>query len=120
MRRKMMADLLLWKQDKNRKPLVLQGARQVGKTYALLAFGREHYENVAYFNFETNLLLCETFNENIHPDYLLPLLSHLSGETIIREKTLVIFDEVQACERALTSRSCAEPYPFPRSVGRIA
>ncbi|NLE70083.1 MAG: ATP-binding protein [Clostridiales bacterium] len=103
MRRKIMADLLLWKQDKNRKPLVMQGARQVGKTYALLAFGREQYENVAYFNFEANLLLCETFNENIHPDYLLPLLSHLSGETIIREKTLVIFDEVQACERALTS-----------------
>jgi predicted AAA+ superfamily ATPase len=103
MRRKIMADLLLWKQDKNRKPLVMQGARQVGKTYALLAFGREQYENVAYLNFEANLLLCETFNENIHPDYLLPLLSHLSGETIIREKTLVIFDEVQACERALTS-----------------
>lgn len=103
MHRKIMADLLLWKQDKNRKPLVMQGARQVGKTYALLAFGREQYENVAYFNFEANLLLCETFNENIHPDYLLPLLSHLSGETIIREKTLVIFDEVQACERALTS-----------------
>lgn len=103
MRRNIMTELLRWKRDKNRKPLVLQGARQVGKTYALLAFGREHYENVAYFNFEANLLLCDTFNENIHPEYLLPILSHMSGESIIREKTLMIFDEVQVCERALTS-----------------
>lgn len=56
-----------------------------------------------YFNFETNPKLSETFEENIAPDYLIPILSHISGQTIIKEKTLIVFDEVQLCERALTS-----------------
>ena len=92
-----------WRQSPHRKPLILQGARQVGKTYSLLAFGRAHYENVAYFNFETNLRLNATFDEDISPAYLIPILSHIAGQTIVREKTLIIFDEVQLCERALTS-----------------
>lgn len=92
-----------WKESKYRKPLILQGARQVGKTYAVLEFGRTHYENVAYFNFETNPKLNETFEENISPGYLIPILSHIAGQTIIKEKTLIVFDEVQLCERALTS-----------------
>lgn len=92
-----------WKQSPHRKPLILQGARQVGKTYSLLAFGRNHYENVAYFNFETNPKLNATFDEDISPAYLIPILSHIAGQTIVREKTLIIFDEVQLCERALTS-----------------
>ena len=81
----------------------MQGARQVGKTYSILEFGRTHYENVAYFNFETNPRLADTFEESISPDYLVPVLSHIAGQTIVREKTLIIFDEVQLCERALTS-----------------
>ena len=92
-----------WKSSEHRKPLILQGARQVGKTYSILEFGRTCYENVAYFNFETNPKLNETFAENISPDYLIPILSHIAGQTIIREKTLIVFDEVQLCERALTS-----------------
>lgn len=92
-----------WRKSPNRKPLILQGARQVGKTYALLDFGKKCYENVAYFNFETNPKLIETFSENISPSYLIPILSHISGQTIVTEKTLIIFDEVQLCERALTS-----------------
>jgi hypothetical protein len=92
-----------WKESSHRKPLILQGARQVGKTYAILEFGRNHYENVAYFNFETNPKLNETFEENINPDYLIPILSHIAGQTIVKEKTLIVFDEVQLCERALTS-----------------
>lgn len=92
-----------WRQSPHRKPLILQGARQVGKTYSLLAFGRTHYENVAYFNFETNPKLNATFDEDISPAYLIPILSHIAGQTIVREKTLIIFDEVQLCERALTS-----------------
>ena len=92
-----------WRKSPNRKPLILQGARQVGKTYALLDFGKRYYENVAYFNFETNPKLIETFSENISPSYLIPVLSHISGQTIVTEKTLIIFDEVQLCERALTS-----------------
>lgn len=92
-----------WKESKHRKPLILQGARQVGKTYSVLEFGRNNYENVVYFNFETNPKLNETFEENISPDYLVPILSHIAGQTIVKEKTLIIFDEVQLCERALTS-----------------
>ncbi len=92
-----------WKESEHRKPLILQGARQVGKTYSILEFGRTHYENVAYFNFETDPKLNETFEENISPDYLIPILSHIAGQTIVKEKTLIVFDEVQLCERALTS-----------------
>ena len=103
MYRKIMEYLKTWKDSKYRKPLILQGARQVGKTYTTLEFGRTYYENVAYFNFETNPKLNETFKENIDPDYLLPILSHLAGQTIVKEKTLIIFDEIQLCERALTS-----------------
>lgn len=92
-----------WKDNPHRKPLILQGARQVGKTYSLLEFGRTCYENVAYFNFESTPKLASVFEENISPNYLIPILSHLAGQTIVKEKTLIIFDEVQKCERALTS-----------------
>ena len=103
MYRKIMGFLEAWKENEHRKPLILQGARQVGKTYSILEFGRIHYENVAYFNFETNPKLNETFEEKISPDYLIPILSHIAGQTIVKEKTLIVFDEVQLCERALTS-----------------
>lgn len=103
MERKIMGFLAAWKESAHRKPLILQGARQVGKTYSILAFGRACYENVAYFNFETNPRLNETFAESISPDYLIPILSHIAGQTIVKEKTLIVFDEVQLCERALTS-----------------
>ncbi|MBQ4522485.1 MAG: ATP-binding protein [Lachnospiraceae bacterium] len=103
MYRKIMSFLEQWKKSQHRKPLILQGARQVGKTYSILEFGRTHYENVAYFNFETNPKLNETFGENISPEYLIPILSHIAGQTIVKEKTLIVFDEVQLCERALTS-----------------
>ena len=103
MYRKIMSYLVAWKESAHRKPLILQGARQVGKTWSILEFGRTHYENVVYFNFETNPKLNQTFDENISPDYLLPILSHIAGQTIVKGKTLIVFDEVQLCERALTS-----------------
>ena len=103
MYRKIMSLLEAWKESPHRKPLILRGARQVGKTYSLLEFGRSCYENVAYFNFETNPKLNKTFEKNISPDYLIPILSHIAGQTIVKEKTLIVFDEVQLCERALTS-----------------
>ena len=103
MYRKISQKLLAWKESPFRKPLLLQGTRQVGKTFSVLEFGRNNYENVAYFNFETNTQLNATFEENIEPWYLLPVLSHIAGTSIIKEKTLIIFDEVQLCERALTS-----------------
>jgi len=58
---------------------------------------------VAYFDFDRNAKLKETFNEDVSPAYLIPLLSHLSGQTIVKGHTLIVFDEVQICERALTS-----------------
>lgn len=103
MYRKITDFLEQWKESEYRKPLILQGARQVGKTYSILEFGRTHYDNVAYFNFETNSKLNETFEENISPGYLIPILSHIAGQTIVKERTLIVFDEVQLCERALTS-----------------
>ena len=103
MYRKIMRYLEAWKNSLHRKPLILQGPRQVGKTYAVLEFGRTHYDNVAYFNFETSPRLAQTFAEDISPDYLIPVLSHIAGQTIVRERTLIVLDEVQLCERALTS-----------------
>lgn len=88
MYRKIISYLEEWKSSQHRKPLILQGARQVGKTYSILEFGRTHYENVAYFNFETDPKLNETFAENINPDYLIPILSHIAGVSIVRKKRL--------------------------------
>lgn len=95
--------LIEWKESKFRKPLIIQGARQVGKTYAVLEFGKNYYDNVAYFNFQTSPSLLKTFDEDLQPSYLLPILSHISGETITKGRTLIFFDEIQLCERALTS-----------------
>ena len=103
MYRKISEYLDKWKSGKYRKPIIIQGARQVGKTYAVLEFGRTHYDNVAYFNFQTSESLADTFRESISPAYLIPILSHISGQTITRGNTLIVFDEVQLCERALTS-----------------
>ena len=95
--------LLRWKDDRYRKPLLIQGARQVGKTYAILDFGKRNYDNVAYFNFQTNPALVETFNEDIRPEYLIPLLEHISGQSITKLHTLIVLDEIQLCERAVAS-----------------
>ena len=103
MYRKVSVYLQQWKKSKYRKPLIIQGARQVGKTYAILEFGKKQYDNVAYFNFQTHGTLAATFEENISPSYLLPLLSRISGQTITRGNTLIVFDEIQLCERAVTS-----------------
>ena len=103
MYRKIQEKLKEWKSSPFRKPLVVQGARQVGKTYSITEFGEKNYDNVAYFNFQTNTALNRTFEENIEPSYLIPILSRLSNQTIIKERTLIVFDEVQLCERALTS-----------------
>ena len=103
MERKITKYLSEWKISNYRKPLILQGARQVGKTYSILEFGKHNYEDVAYFNFENDPTLLKTFDGDISPDYLIPLLSVYSKRTIMKEKTLIVFDEIQLCERALTS-----------------
>lgn len=103
MYRKIMEKLESWRTSKWRKPLILQGARQVGKTYSLLELGRAAYDNVAYFNFETDPGLVKVFEESISPSELVPSLSVRCGRDILPEHTLVVFDEVQLCEGALAS-----------------
>ena len=103
MYRKIIRYLEEWKTSRYRKPLILQGARQVGKTYSILEFGRTHYDNVAYFNFETDPKLRKTFEEELNPEHLIPVLSLIAHQTIVKERTLIVFDEIQLCEKALTS-----------------
>ena len=103
MERKIMKDLLAWKDRADRKPLLLHGARQVGKTYLLQKLGREHFENMVYVNLEKNLSVAGFFQDNIDPLRLLRYLEASTQEKIIPGKTLIVLDEIQACERALTS-----------------
>ena len=104
-KRKVETLLLNWKKrpDEERKPLLLNGARQVGKTYILRKFGEEQFSNVVYVNLEANLTVASFFGENISPERLIRYLESASGEKIVPGKSLLIFDEIQSCERALTS-----------------
>lgn len=103
MKRKIYADLLEWKNKSNRMPLILNGARQVGKSYILQAFGKQEFENYIIVNLETDKALVEKFEENITPLPLIQYLESAHSQRIIPGKTLVILDEIQACEKALTS-----------------
>jgi len=95
--------LIEWKNRENRKPLIIKGVRQCGKTYILKEFGQTAYEDVAYFNFEGNPSLAECFKADLDTNRLLMELSILNGKKIMPESTLVIFDEIQFCNQALTS-----------------
>ena len=104
MKRKIEEQLLAWKnKTAGRLPLIVNGARQVGKTYILRKFGEEQFKNVVYINLETNLTIASYFNDNIAPERLLRYLEASTGERIIPGETLIIFDEIQSCERALTA-----------------
>ena len=103
MYRKIMEKLIEWKNDKDRKPLILRGARQVGKTYIIKQFGEENYEGVAYFNFDHDTELYNMFENTKDPLRILEQLSFVSGKAIIPGKTLIIFDEIQECPNALNS-----------------
>lgn len=103
MKREIINDLMKWKQLKNRKPLIIHGARQVGKTYIIKQFGKENYDNLIYINFETNQELSSQISESIDAKYIINKLELFFGEKILPEKTLIFFDEIQANERALTS-----------------
>ncbi len=96
--------LIEWKNSPYRKPLLLKGARQVGKTYVLLEFGKEYYDNVVYLHFEGNTKVLENiFAPDLNPHRIISELSLYTRQTILPHKTLIIFDEIQASERALTS-----------------
>lgn len=103
MERDIYTALKTWKTSKHRKPLVLEGARQVGKTHALRTWGARDYPNVAYFNFEQDPSLAAFFDGTLDPKALLTHLQLHSGLTIEPASTLIIFDEVQICPRALNS-----------------
>ena len=103
MKREIINDLIKWKNDKNRKPLIVHGARQVGKTYIIKEFGKEYFDNLIYVNFETNKELCNEINDNIDAKYIINKLELFYGEKIIPSETLIFFDEIQSNERALTS-----------------
>lgn len=103
MERKIIKDLLSWKNNLSRQPLLLQGARQVGKTYILLSFGKKYYKNVAYFSMEESREIPAIFERDLNPERIIRELAAHSGQTILPDDTLIIFDEIQACEQALTS-----------------
>jgi predicted AAA+ superfamily ATPase len=104
MKRIITESLIAWKnQPKGRMPLLVYGARQVGKTFVLNEFGRQFYKNTAYVNLETNLAAGSYFSENIDPERIIRFLETETRERIIPGETLIVFDEIQACERALTS-----------------
>ena len=103
MYRKIMKNLIEWKNDKNRKPLILRGARQVGKTYIIKQFGKENYEGVAYFNFDHDTELYNLFENTKDPNRILEQLSFIYGKKIAPEKTLIVFDEIQESPNALNS-----------------
>jgi len=102
MYRKIMEQLKKWKISTSRKPLIMYGARQIGKTYSLLEFGQSEYDNVAYYNFENSSEIISVFEKDLNPERIINELSILKSITIIPEKTLIIFDEIQGCEKALT------------------
>jgi predicted AAA+ superfamily ATPase len=104
MERKITKDLIAWKnQPKGRMPILMYGARQVGKTYVLNEFGGQYYENTAYINLETNQTVSSYFSGNIDPERIIRFLETETRERIFPGKTLIIFDEIQSCEGALTS-----------------
>ena len=98
-----MNKLIEWKNSSMRKPLILKGARQVGKTYILKQFGKENYDDMVYFNFDHDNDLKELFVNTKDPMRIIDLLSIASSKKIMPEKTLIFFDEIQECPDALNS-----------------
>lgn len=101
--RNAMNDLVKWKNSKHRKPLIIRGARQVGKTWLMREFGKTHYEKYAYVNFENNERMENLFSGNLDIKRIITALQIESGVKIDAQNTLIIFDEVQEVPRALTS-----------------
>ena len=138
MERFILNDLIKWKNSKYRKPLILKGVRQVGKTWILKEFGNICYENIAYFNFDENPEYRQFFQTTKDINRILQNLILISGYKIVPEKTLIIFDEVQdapevinslkyfyentpeyhiTCAGSLLGISLAKPSSFP--VGKV-
>ena len=103
MKRNAKQSLINWKNDPERKPLILRGARQVGKTWLMKEFGQTCYANYVYFNFDEEDELKSIFQANKNPHRIIELLSMISGEKIQPGETLILFDEIQECPEALNT-----------------
>ena len=103
MKRNAMQSLINWKNDPERKPLILRGARQVGKNWLMQALGQTCYANYVYFNFDEEDELKSIFQANKNPHRIIELLSMISGEKIQPGETLILFDEIQECPEALNT-----------------
>ena len=98
-----MKNLREWKNRKNRKPLIIEGARQVGKTWLMKEFGRQEYTNTVYINFDSNSRMAELFSADLDISRILRGIEIYTGKKINSENTLIIFDEVQEVPKALSS-----------------
>lgn len=96
-------NLLRWKNDKNRKPLIIEGARQVGKTWLMKEFGKQAYEDTVYINFDSNARMAALFESDLDTERLLLGLEIYTGKKIYPENTLLIFDEIQEVPKALSA-----------------
>mgnify|MGYP002771036524 CR=1 FL=1 len=103
MKRNAISELVRWQQSNDRKPLILKGARQVGKTWLMKEFGRNYYDNYVYFNFDEDEELKSVFETNKNPHRIIEILSMICEEKIYPKKTLIIFDEIQECPEALNT-----------------
>ena len=103
MKRNAIQELIAWKSSEDRKPMVLKGARQVGKTWLMKEFGQTCYDSFVYFNFDEEDALKSIFETNKNPQRIIELLSLIAGEKILPKTTLIIFDEIQECPEALNA-----------------
>ena len=101
--RLMMTDLIKWKKSIDKKPLIVQGVRQCGKTYLIKEFGERYYDDIAYYKFDENERLTDFFSPNLDPHRIIKEMSISRNKDIAPEKTLLVFDEIQTCGKALTS-----------------
>ena len=102
MYRSVIKDLVKWKLNKNKKPLVFWGARQVGKTWLLQEFGKTEYKQMVYVNFEDKDAPKNLFQEDFNIDRIITLLNAYSGLKITAEDCLLVFDEIQAAPQGIT------------------
>jgi predicted AAA+ superfamily ATPase len=103
MNRLLIQDLISWKNAKNRKPLIIQGARQVGKTWLMKEFGKQEFEQVVYLNFESSSRLNNLFLADFNIERIIAVIEIETNQKIIPETTLLIFDEIQEVEKGLTA-----------------
>ena len=102
MKRLLMEDLIKWKKDR-RKPLIIRGARQVGKTWIMKEFGRLHYKNTVYINFDNNERMKQVFSFDMDIKRIVSALKIEAGKNIDPKDTLLIFDEIQEVPQSLSS-----------------